>query len=40
MLKRIPYGPAGIDLTPNGVKTIIQTSAMTVETIDETSMND
>lgn len=40
MLKSIPYGPAGTDLIPKGVRRMIQANDRSVETIDETSKKD
>jgi hypothetical protein len=39
-LKMIPYGPAGIELIPNGFRKMMHAIDNIVETIDETRMND
>ena len=39
-LKMIPYGPAGIELIPNGFRSIMAAMDSIVETTDETRMND
>jgi hypothetical protein len=39
-LKIIPYGPAGIELIPKGLRNMIQAIDSIVETTDETRMND
>jgi hypothetical protein len=39
-LKRTPYGPAGIELMPKGLRKMIDAIHSIVETIDETSMED
>jgi hypothetical protein len=39
-LKMIPYGPAGMELIPKGLRTMIDANASNVETIDETKTKD
>ena len=39
-LNIIPYGPAGIELIPNGFRNIMQAIDNIVETTDDTRMND
>lgn len=39
-LNMIPYGPAGIELIPNGLRSMMEVMDSIVETTDETSMND
>jgi len=39
-LNKIPYGPAGIELIPKGFRNMVHAIDSTVETTDETRMND
>jgi hypothetical protein len=39
-LNIIPYGPAGIELIPKGLRNMMEAIDIIVETTDETRMND